>query len=104
METGSADDIGTPPEIESDRPLPSTPVVHVLLGEELPEGRSVVWDVSKDGNPHLMVVGLPGTGKTVSLINICRQLIQQQVVPIVFSYHQDIQCQAWGAIGAGGPV
>jgi DNA phosphorothioation-dependent restriction protein DptH len=93
LETGTADDIGTPPEIESDRPLPSNTVVHILLGEELPEGRSVVWDVSKDGNPHLMVVGLPGTGKTVSLINICRQLIQQQVVPIVFSYHQDIDAK-----------
>nr|HQH74427.1 ATP-binding protein [bacterium] len=48
------------------------------------------WSPSLKGNPHLMVVGLPGMGKTTCLINICDQLIKQGIQPIVFSYHQDI--------------
>jgi DNA phosphorothioation-dependent restriction protein DptH len=37
-----------------------------------------------------MILGLPGMGKTTSLINICVQLVRQGIAPIVFSYHQDI--------------
>lgn len=37
-----------------------------------------------------MILGLPGMGKTTSLINICLQLKNQGVTPIVFSYHEDI--------------
>jgi hypothetical protein len=37
-----------------------------------------------------MIVGQPGTGKTTSLVNICRQLGAQGIAPIVFSYHDDI--------------
>ena len=37
-----------------------------------------------------MVVGLSGMGKTTCLVNICYQLKEQGTIPIVFSYHQDI--------------
>jgi DNA helicase HerA-like ATPase len=37
-----------------------------------------------------MIAGLPGMGKTTCLINICRQLINCNIIPIVFSYHDDI--------------
>jgi hypothetical protein len=37
-----------------------------------------------------MIAGLPGMGKTTCLINICRQLVAGNVLPIVFSYHDDI--------------
>jgi DNA phosphorothioation-dependent restriction protein DptH len=50
-------------------------------------------------NPHLMVVGLPGMGKTTALINICRQLFAAGVTPIVFSYHEDIDQKLDGVIG-----
>src|SRR3954447_17030598 len=50
-------------------------------------------------NPHLMMVGLPGMGKTTALINICRQLAQAGVAPIVFSFHDDIDEKLTQALG-----
>ncbi|AHF86629.1 hypothetical protein RLEG3_12220 [Rhizobium leguminosarum bv. trifolii WSM1689] len=63
--------------------------VDVLLGTT-PGGEPVEWRVSIKSNPHLMVVGLPGMGKTTALVNICRQLTQTGIAPIVFSFHDDI--------------
>ena len=48
----------------------------------------VSWRVSIRGNPHLMLVGLPGMGKTTCLINICRQLRSAGIWPIIFSYRR----------------
>jgi Cdc6-like AAA superfamily ATPase len=70
--------------------LSETVSASALLGFEKQIGRDVVWDVSIRTNPHLMVVGLPGMGKTTCLINICTQLASQGIAPIVFSYHEDI--------------
>ena len=56
-------------------------------------GRAVEWDISIRKNPHLMIVGLPGMGKTTCIVNICAQLASQGVTPIVFSYHEDIDAQ-----------
>lgn len=64
----------------------------VTLGKTK-DGSSVMWKPSLRGNPHLMVVGLPGMGKTTCLINLCKQLKSQGVAPIVFSYHDDIDEQ-----------
>jgi DNA helicase HerA-like ATPase len=38
----------------------------------------------------MMLVGLPGMGKTTALVGAARQLHEQGVTPIVFSYHPDI--------------
>lgn len=54
---------------------------------------SVSWDPSISGNPHLMIAGLPGMGKTTCLVNLCYQLASQGITPIVFSYHDDIDEQ-----------
>jgi DNA polymerase III delta prime subunit len=54
------------------------------------EVQPVTWPPSIRGNPHLMIVGLPGMGKTTCLINLCRQLQAGGIAPIVFSYHDDI--------------
>ena len=48
------------------------------------------WTLTTKGNPHLLVAGLPGMGKTSCLLNICRQMIAADIQPIIFSYHQDI--------------
>lgn len=76
------------------------PVNHVdiLLGET-PSGTPVEWRVSIRGNPHLMLVGLPGMGKTTALINICRQLFTAGVAPVIFSYHDDIDEKLADVVG-----
>lgn len=61
----------------------------VRLGETT-SGDPLCWKTAINTNPHLMIVGLPGMGKTHSLINICTQLQKQGIAPIVFSYHDDI--------------
>lgn len=68
-------------------PAPQAPIV--LLGHDKNQ-QPVTWSPSIAGNPHLMIAGLPGMGKTTCLINICKHLVSGGVMPIVFSYHEDI--------------
>jgi hypothetical protein len=62
----------------------------VILGRIHGADASVYWSVNIAGNPHLMIAGLPGMGKTTCLVNLCRQLQSFGITPIVFSYHDDI--------------
>jgi len=62
----------------------------VLLGHRESGDEPVNWRPSIRANPHLMILGQPGMGKTTTLINVCLQLQAQGVTPIVFSYHEDI--------------
>ena len=74
--------------------------VDLLLGQRQGSDEPVQWRVSIRGNPHLLIVGLPGMGKTTCLIQLCRQLMDAGIAPIVFSYHDDIDDKLgalWGA-------
>ena len=71
-------------------PTLSTGDANIVLGHDTSSDDAVTWRVSIKGNPHLLIVGLPGMGKTSCLIQICRQLTQAGIAPIVFSYHEDI--------------
>lgn len=62
----------------------------VCLGTDLFTGSDVRWRLTVKGNPHLLVAGLPGMGKTTFLLNLCKQMLDVGVRPVVFSYHQDI--------------
>jgi DNA polymerase III delta prime subunit len=62
----------------------------VCLGMDLLTGSEVRWRLTVKGNPHLLVTGLPGMGKTTCLLNLCKQMLDGGIRPIVFSYHQDI--------------
>jgi len=78
--------------------------VDIRLGESLSGEDTVEWRVSIKSNPHLMIAGLPGMGKTTSLINICRQLHMAGITPIIFSYHDDIDTQLTQTLGQLIPV
>lgn len=64
--------------------------VRILLGHRDKGGEEIIWTVGTSGNPHLMIVGQPGMGKTVCLLNLCQQFAAASVTPIVFSFHQDV--------------
>ncbi len=67
-----------------------TPVTAIALGTDTLTGADVQWPLTIRGNPHLLIAGLPGMGKTTCLLNLCRQMVTAGVHPIIFSYHQDI--------------
>ena len=79
----------TPPVSSSGASSPVGDPVEILLGETLTHV-PVDWQVSIRTNPHLMMVGLPGMGKTTALINIAKQLEAAGIAPVIFSYHDDI--------------
>ena len=62
----------------------------ICFGTDTFTNAGVRWPLTVKANPHLLVAGLPGMGKTTCLLNVCRQMIAAHVQPIVFSYHQDI--------------
>jgi len=68
----------------------SEEIPSVCLGTDLLTSADVRWPLTVKGNPHLLVAGLPGMGKTTCLLNLCKQMLDGGVRPIVFSYHQDI--------------
>jgi hypothetical protein len=83
----------SPPDVDPATPgLSDQGDAPIVLGATL-GGEPVRWTVSIKGNPHLMVVGLPGMGKTTTLVNICDQLRTAGIAPIVFSYHDDIDAK-----------
>ena len=65
-------------------------VPSVCFGMDVLTGAEVQWPLTVKGNPHLLVAGLPGMGKTTCLLNLCKQMVAAGIRPIVFSYHQDI--------------
>ena len=71
-------------------PEAPAPVPAIALGADTLTGADVQWSLPIKGNPHLLIAGLPGMGKTTCLLNLCRQMVTAGVRPIVFSYHQDI--------------
>jgi len=85
------------------KPIPSTSMifddVNIFLGKNCMSGGKVTWPVSIKGNPHLLMAGLPGMGKTTCLLNIIRQMSAAGIRPIVFSYHEDIDQKLETTIG-----
>ena len=72
----------------------------VRLGTDTLTNVEVNWRLAVSGNPHLLIAGLPGMGKTTCLVNLCEQMVVANVRPVVFSYHQDIDERLEEAIGA----
>jgi DNA phosphorothioation-dependent restriction protein DptH len=68
----------------------SREIPSVCFGMDLLTGAEVRWPLTLKGNPHLLVAGLPGMGKTTFLLNLCKQMLAVGIRPIVFSYHEDI--------------
>jgi hypothetical protein len=95
-------DLGEPQTsaTESEPQLPIDTVPSVCVGTNLHTGAGVQWPLTVRGNPHLLVAGLPGMGKTTCLLSLCRQMSELGIRPIVFSYHQDIDEKLQQMVGA----
>ena len=72
----------------------------VCLGMDELTGDRIQWPLTTKGNPHLLIAGLPGMGKTTCILNLCKQMIASDVQPIIFSYHQDVDEQLEKEVGS----
>lgn len=88
-QTDEKPDDGTPNATSNDDVAKSETAM-IRFGVDKSNDEPVQWSVSSSANPHLMIVGFPGMGKTEAVMNICQQLMAQSITPIVFSYHPDI--------------
>lgn len=59
--------------------------IEVVLGTSL--SGDVTWRPSVSGSPHLFVTGIPGQGKSWTIINILNQLAGDDVPALVFDFH-----------------
>lgn len=112
LEDGGADS-GSDPTVdsasdgnqeESNEPTAAMPTARgrcpiLRPGIDVSTNADIEIRLETSGNPHLLVAGLPGMGKTTCLVNLCKQMIRSQVVPIVFSYHDDIDVRLAEAHG-----
>lgn len=65
-------------------------VPSICFGKDVFTNADVRWQITLKGNPHLLIAGLPGMGKTTCLLNLCKQMLTAGIRPIVFSYHEDL--------------
>ncbi len=79
---------------DEDGPAPS-----LRLGTDTRTNAEVDWRMEVNGNPHLLIAGLPGMGKTTCLVSLCSQMVAADITPVIFSYHQDIDERLKEAIG-----
>jgi len=61
----------------------------ICLGKDLLTGLDVRLPLTVEGNPHLLIAGRSVTGKTTYLLNLCRQMLDAGVRPIIFSCDED---------------
>jgi hypothetical protein len=63
----------------------------ILLGADIETGEEVIWNpdpASGTPNPHVLILGESGTGKTYSISCLTAELAHEGVVSIVFDYGQ----------------
>ena len=63
----------------------------IWIGTDAETGERVFWNPDPDSgsaNPHVLVVGESGFGKTYTITCLLSELAKRQVVPIVFDYGQ----------------
>lgn len=78
------------PTRQQDMEPRETPSPGILVGHDVRTGEEVFFTPAIKGNPHLLIVGIPGMGKTTAVINICRELARRTIYPFVIDFHGDI--------------
>lgn len=79
-------------------PEPPT-AVRVQIGIDGRLDRPVYFCPTVKGNPHLLIVGIPGMGKTTAVVNIVVSLARQGVYSLLTDFHGDLTRQAIQALG-----
>jgi DNA phosphorothioation-dependent restriction protein DptH len=73
-------------------PLVARPA-SVPLGTDIDTGRPVVWDPYASSNPHVLILGESGSGKTYTASRLVLELARAHLPSIVFDYGQGFSLQ-----------
>ncbi|MGQ9688851.1 MAG: ATP-binding protein [Desulfobaccales bacterium] len=73
--------------------------ISILIGREPKTEKPVSFRPSIRGNPHALIVGIPGMGKTNAIKNICYELAKENVHPFIFDFHGDLAKDLYQAFG-----
>ena len=73
--------------IASDADLEIAPELVVELGVVRGTEKSVEWRISTKGSPHMFIAGMPGQGKSSTLMRIIDSLKKQGLPSLIFDYH-----------------
>ncbi|MFI5461336.1 MAG: helicase HerA domain-containing protein [Isosphaerales bacterium] len=68
-----------------------TRLAPILLGSDAESGEEVVWNPDPGSgavNPHVLILGESGFGKTYTIASLSAELAQENVVSVVFDYGQ----------------
>jgi len=63
----------------------------ILIGSDAESGEDIFWNpdpVSGAANPHILVLGESGYGKTYTITSLAAELARKKIVSIVFDYAQ----------------
>jgi hypothetical protein len=63
----------------------------VLLGSDAETGEDVFWNpdpASGAANPHVLILGESGFGKTYTIASLSAELAQENIISVVFDYGQ----------------
>lgn len=60
----------------------------IELGK-LPGGKTLFWNPEKEKNPHFLVVGTSGAGKTETVKAVVLELKRQGIPSLIFDFHDD---------------
>jgi DNA phosphorothioation-dependent restriction protein DptH len=76
--------------------------VSVVLGES--RGDDVAWQPKVQGSPHLFVTGLPGQGKTQTVVRLLTELSKQGIPALTFDFHGTMASEESAYIRAASPT
>ena len=65
----------------------------VPLGTDIDTGRAVIWDPFASSNPHVLILGESGSGKTYTASRLVLELARAHLPSIVFDYGQGFSLQ-----------
>jgi len=61
----------------------------ILLGENLVSRSNVDWKPSSEKNPHLLVVGTTGSGKTETMLSLVYELRKRGISCLILDFHNE---------------
>lgn len=76
-------------EPESSDEAQSVSLMEVVIGRDS-SGQKITWSKSTAGSPHLVVVGIPGQGKSVLAREFIASAYRAGVPSLVFDFHGDM--------------